>query len=171
MTYNVIFAKHFDEAGLGIDYPTDFLQVAEGVIEDCTLIEMRPPTNSRLEDHGDCEAFYCSRCKSSFSIAEINPSSASYRPPCPHCESEIASEDESGTELEAIRMQSAELHIKECQAGVGEEEWQYEVADQDAGYFESALDRCQTVVRYRARPQTPWSGWAGQMNRPPDARG
>jgi hypothetical protein len=63
---------------------------------------------------------------------------------------EIASEDESGTELEAIRMQSAELHIEECKAGVGEDEWQYEVADQDAGYLESALDRCQTVARYRA---------------------
>lgn len=44
--YSVTFRKEFNESGEGIDYPTDFFRVPDGVIEDMAFIEMRPPANS-----------------------------------------------------------------------------------------------------------------------------
>jgi hypothetical protein len=52
--FRVIFKKHFDVDGLGDDYPTDFLHVRDGVLDDMTFIEMRGQAKSaeRDEDGG-----------------------------------------------------------------------------------------------------------------------
>lgn len=135
MTYEVRFTKHFDGNGNGDDYPTDFLHVPDGIIEDMTFQEMIPPvTNQTLEDHDNCEIWYCETCKRTFQQGEfldteIKRTGDDFTVECPDCHAAL----------------SAGGHMEECKAGWGEEVWTYEADDR----LESYLDRCETVLSYK----------------------
>lgn len=83
MKYSVTFCKHFNAAGEGDDYPTDFFRVPDGVIEDMTFVEMQPPDSGEFGteiwqyevagDHLGSFELACERCETVLSYEALTP--------------------------------------------------------------------------------------------------